>query len=109
MDQFELAKQWAPFVTIIGVVITVLWKFNKGIDGKIHAAIKEHKDEIKEIKLAEAKILELKLENLYGKMRGRLNSLAKVNSLMAGQVKTLRETQLFRREEEEDDFDPNEE
>lgn len=108
MDQFELAKQWAPFVTIIGVVITLLWKFNKGIDGKIHAAIKEHKEEIRLLTIAEDKILELKLENLYGKMRGRLNSLAKVNSLMAGQVKTLHETQVFKREDE-DAFNETEE
>ena len=104
MDYLDIAKNWAPFVTILGVVITVLYRLNKGVDGKIKEAINTHKEEITETKKLEAENLNLRLENLDGKMKGRLNAVAKINSLVAGQVKTLHETQVFKKADEDNDF-----
>lgn len=108
MDYLNIAKQWYPFIAILGVVITLLWRLNRGVDGKIAAALELYEKEVEKVKIVEKENLELKLDILYGKMRGRLDAVAKVNSLMAGQVKTLHETQIFRRDEE-DDFDPDKE
>ena len=69
MDYLEIASRWAPFVTILGVVITVLYRLNKGVDGKISFAIKEHKEEEAEKASKDAEILKLKFENFESNMK----------------------------------------
>lgn len=97
----------SSILTILGVLVGMFLKLNGSIDKKISSAFTaydqkqaelrevEDKDEVK-LKAVEEKLLESKLINLEGKMK----SIAKTNALMAGQYKTLHETQTFVRKEE---------
>ena len=86
MDYLELAKQWAPFVTILGVVITVLYRLNKGVDVKIFVAIKAHEAEEEKLKKADAEILKLKFENFESNMK----QINLTNALVTKRNNTMR-------------------
>ena len=63
-DFIDMTKEWYPFIAILGVVITLLYRLNKGVDAKIKDAVDAHKEEIRILGISEEKNLDLYAENL---------------------------------------------